>query len=93
MVTECQTIESNRCSILYSTPISQVELLASNQIQLTTSNDTSQIFDTVVVVTTATVTQFIDFEPRLDFIQKYLAIRQVHYDCSTKILLSFNASW
>ncbi|CAF1046519.1 unnamed protein product, partial [Didymodactylos carnosus] len=93
MVTECQTMESNRCSIVYSTPISQVRLLTSNQTQLTTKNGVSQVFDTVTVATTPHVIQLIDFEPRMDFVQKYLALRQVHFDCSTKILLSFNTSW
>ena len=79
MVTECQTIESNRCSIRYSTPISRVKLLTSKKIQLTTNNGLSQLFDTVVVATTATRAQFIDFEPRIDFVEKYLAMRQVHY--------------
>jgi hypothetical protein len=42
MVADCQRIESNRCSIQYSTPISQVQLLPSNRIQLTTNNNVSQ---------------------------------------------------
>ena len=93
MVTDCQTIESSRCSIRYSIPISQVQLLTSNQIQLTTNKGVSYVFDTVVVATTATVAQLIDFEPRINFAEKYLAMRQVQYTCSTKILLSFNVSW
>jgi len=93
MVADCQTIESNRCSIRYSTPISQVQLLSSNQIQLTTNNNVSQVFDTVVVATTATLAQMIDFEPRIHFAQKYSAMRQVDYICATKLFLSCNVSW
>jgi glycine/D-amino acid oxidase-like deaminating enzyme len=93
MVNDCQRIESNRCSIRYAIPINQVQLLASNQIQLTTNNNVSQVFDTVVVATTATIAQLIDFEPRIDFLQKYVAMRQVRYQCATKILLTFNVSW
>jgi glycine/D-amino acid oxidase-like deaminating enzyme len=93
MVADCQRIESNRCSIRYSTPISQVQLLSSNQIQLTTNNNVSQAFDTVVVATTATLAQMIDFEPRIHFAQKYSALRQVYYICATKLFLSFNVSW
>ena len=69
MVADCQRIESNRCSIQYSTPISQVQLLPWNRIQL------------------------IDFEPRINFAQKYLAMRQLYYICATKLFLSFNVSW
>ncbi|CAF1266334.1 unnamed protein product [Rotaria sordida] len=93
MVDDCRAIQSNRCSILYSTPINQVQLLASNEIRLRTNNGTNQIFDTVVVATSPTVAQLFEFEPRRDFIQKYLALRQVHYICSSKILLFFNVSW
>ncbi|CAF1425603.1 unnamed protein product, partial [Didymodactylos carnosus] len=81
MVADCQTIESNRCSIQYSASISQVQLLSSNQIQLTTNNNVSQTFDTIVVKTTATLAQMIDFEPRIHFAQKYSAMRQVYYIC------------
>ncbi|CAF3809166.1 unnamed protein product [Rotaria sp. Silwood1] len=93
MVNDCQIMQSNRCSILYSTPINQVELLPSNQTRLRTNNGMSQIFDAVVVATSPTVSQFFDFEPRRDFIEKYLALRQIHYTCSSKILLFFNTSW
>ncbi|CAF3602232.1 unnamed protein product [Rotaria socialis] len=93
MVDDCQRMQSNRCSITYSTPVSQVQLLASSQVRLTTNNGTSESFDTVVVATPPTVTQFFDFEPRKDFAQKYLALRQVHYICASKMYLFFNVSW
>ena len=93
MVDDCQTIKSNRCSIRYSNHIDQVRLLNSNKVLLTTNTNGSQIFDAVTVATTATVTQLIDFEPRIYFVGKYLAMRQVNYACATKILLSFSVSW
>ncbi len=49
------------------------------------NNDTSQIFDTVVVAATAPVAQFIDFESRLNFSFNAsssltdLPIREVYY--------------
>lgn len=93
MVVDCQAIQSNRCSVRYSTAISQVQLLPSNQIQLTTNSNVRQNFDTLVVATTATLAQMIDFEPRDHFAQKYSAMRQVHYICATKLFLFFNVSW
>ncbi|CAF1032308.1 unnamed protein product [Rotaria sordida] len=93
MVNDCQTMKSNRCSIHISTPVIKVELLPSNRIRLTTNISNNQIFDTVVVATTPTVTHFIEFEPRIDFVQKYLAMRQVNYICASKIYLFFNTSW
>ena len=93
MIDNCQQIESNRCFIRYSKPIKQVQLLNSNKVLLTTNTDDSQIFDTVVVATTANVAQLINFEPRIHFTDKYLAMRQVNYLCATKVLLSFNVSW
>ena len=93
MIADCQTIESNRCSIRYSSLISQVQLLNSNKVLLITSNNVSQLFDTVVVSTTTSVAQLIEFEPRIYFREKYLAMQQVNYLCATKIFLSFNVSW
>jgi glycine/D-amino acid oxidase-like deaminating enzyme len=93
MVEECQEIESNRCSIVYSTPITQIQLYDPNQVRWTTKNGTSHIFNTIIVATTAPAAQLIDFYPRIDFINKYRTLRQVNYVCATKILLSFNVSW
>ncbi|UJR11293.1 hypothetical protein I4U23_015474 [Adineta vaga] len=72
MVNECNTIESNRCSIVYSNPIVRILSNKSNSIQLTTKNNTSQL---------------------IAFIDKYRGLRQLHYDCSSKVLLFFNTSW
>lgn len=93
MVDNCQNIELNRCSISYMTPINKIQLLPSNQSQLTTINGTNEIFDTTVVATPPTVAKFFDFEPKVDFNQKYLALRQVNYICNTKVFLFFNVSW
>lgn len=93
MVNDCQTIESNRCKIVYSTPISRVEIIESDKIQLSSNDGMNQTFDTVVVATSAAVAQFLDFEPRNYFAQKYLALRQAQYTCSSKIFLFFNVSW
>ncbi|CAF3920416.1 unnamed protein product [Rotaria sp. Silwood1] len=93
MVVECQAIESNRCSIVYSTPIAEVQLFESDLVRLTTKNGTSKVFDSVIVATTATAAQLIDFNPRAEFSDKYRVMRQLHYDCATKIVLFFNVSW
>jgi monoamine oxidase/glycine/D-amino acid oxidase-like deaminating enzyme len=93
MISECETIESNRCSIQYSTRITQIQLNNSTQVQWTTQNGTTDTFDKIVVATTASAALLIDFIQRTDFIEKYRAFRQVHYACSTKILLFFNVSW
>jgi glycine/D-amino acid oxidase-like deaminating enzyme len=60
---------------------------------LTTKSGTNTIFDTVIVATTATAANLIDFSPRIDFIDKYRAWRQLNYYCSSKMLLFFNVSW
>ncbi|CAF1007962.1 unnamed protein product [Rotaria sp. Silwood1] len=93
MIDECRAIEFNRCSIMYSTPITEIQLYGSNQVRWMTKNGTSNIFDTVIVATTATAAELIKFEKRINFVDKYRALRQVHYSCSTKILLFFNISW
>ncbi|CAF1285717.1 unnamed protein product [Rotaria sordida] len=93
MVNECQMMESKQCSIIYSTPINKVQLLASDKISVMSKDGVDRIFDEVVVATSAPVTQFIDFQPRTHFIQKYLTLRQTNYICSSKILLTFNTSW
>ncbi|CAF3771139.1 unnamed protein product [Rotaria sordida] len=93
MVDECQMMESKQCSIIYSTPINKVQLLASDKISVMSKDGVDRIFDEVVVATSAPVTQFIDFQPRTHFIQKYLTLRQTNYICSSKILLTFNTSW
>lgn len=93
MVDECQKIKRNRCSIEYSSPINQIQVVNSKQVRLRTRNGKKKTFDSVVVATTATAAQLIDFQPRLDFIDKYRVMRQLNYECATKILLSFNVSW
>lgn len=93
MVDECHKIKGNRCSIIYSSPITQIQVMNSKKIRLRTKNGKKKTFDTVVVATTATAAQLIDFQPRLDFIDKYRVNRQLNYECATKILLSFNVSW
>jgi len=62
---------------------------------LTINNDVNQLFDTVVVATTATVSQLIDFdfEPRMNSSEKSSAMQELMYECAIKILLSFNLSW
>ncbi|CAF4820775.1 unnamed protein product [Rotaria sp. Silwood1] len=93
MVDECKMIDTNRCLITYSTPITQIQLSDSNQARWITKNGTTDLFDTIIVATTATAAELIKFEPRIDFTEKYRALRQLHYSCSTKILLFFNESW
>ena len=74
-------------------PIVEVQLYDSNQVQLKTKNETSYIVDTLIVATTAPAANLIKFEKRIDFVDEYRALRQIHYACSTKILLFFNVSW
>ncbi len=45
------------------------------------------------MATTATLAQLIDFEQRINFAQKYSAMRHVYYICATKLFHSFNVSW
>ncbi|CAF3797349.1 unnamed protein product [Adineta steineri] len=93
MITECQSIDSDRCSIMYSMPVIEVQLNDSNKVQLRTKNETIDIVDTLIVATTAPAANLIKFEKRIDFVDKYRALRQIHYMCSTKVLLNFNVSW
>nr|UKM49429.1 L-amino acid oxidase [Trachinotus ovatus] len=48
--------------------------------------------DVVLVTTTAKAALFIDFDPPLS-IRKMEALRSVHYDSSTKIILTFNETF
>lgn len=49
--------------------------------------------DHVVVATTARAATAIEFKPRSEFAQKYLAMRQLNYDCASKIAHSFKVQW
>jgi glycine/D-amino acid oxidase-like deaminating enzyme len=95
MINECLTIEQGRCSLLLNTEVTQVQLYASEHVRIVSSNSSnnSNLFDSVIVATTATAAQLIDFRKRADFSDKYRVMRQLHYDCSSKILLFFNSSW
>lgn len=93
MIDQCQKIYSNRCSITYSIPTTQIRLTDRNQVQWITKNGTSDIFDSIIIATSAPAAELIAFEPRVNFTEKYRALRQVHFSCSTKILLFFNETW
>ena len=93
MVDECQQMPSNRCSIVYASPVNQVITNRSNPIRLTTRNGSEESFDRIIVATTAKAAELIDFKPRTTFREKYRAFRQIYYVCGMKILLFFNHSW
>ncbi|CAF0790255.1 unnamed protein product [Adineta steineri] len=92
MIDECMKIEGNRCSLLLNTKVTQVQLYAAQTVRITSSSNTD-LFNSVIVATTATASQLINFNTRSNFIDKYRSMRQLHYDCSSKILLFFNSSW
>ncbi|CAF1283605.1 unnamed protein product, partial [Rotaria sordida] len=95
MVNECLAIEQGRCSLLLNSKVTQIQLYASERVRIVSSNNTNNnnLFDSVIVATTAPAAQLIDFDKRSDFTEKYRAMRQVHYDCSSKVILFFNSSW
>ncbi|CAF3396529.1 unnamed protein product, partial [Rotaria sp. Silwood2] len=96
MVAECLAIEQGRCTLLLNTRVTQIQLYSSESIRISYSNNgnhNSTMFDSVIVATTATAAQLIDFDMRANFADKYRVMRQLHYDCASKIILFFNSSW
>ena len=56
---------------LSPTPVSQIRLHSSNQVGLRIKTKMNKTFDTIILATTATAVQLIDFRPRIDSIYKY----------------------
>ncbi|CAF1022356.1 unnamed protein product [Didymodactylos carnosus] len=93
---ECLLIENKRCSIVYNTEITKLQLYdqaTTSSITVTWKANTSEVYDSVIVSTTAKSSQLIEFNEREDFLDKYRSMRQLHYDCASKIILFFNYSW
>ena len=98
---ECLTIPDSRCTITYDSRITSVEL--SNKVphdvgmEYVSSESSTPIptrrYDSVIVATTASAAERIQFHNRDLFRDTYRAFRQVHYDCASKIALFFNKTW
>ncbi|CAF1326986.1 unnamed protein product [Adineta steineri] len=100
LLAACLNVPDNRCSIQYNTRVNSVTLRNSNKADMTYTNPnvtsenlTSILYDHVIVATTATAASIIDFNDRSAFVDSYRAMRQVHYDCASKIALFFKYQW
>ncbi|XP_049924079.1 L-amino-acid oxidase-like [Epinephelus moara] len=81
----------NDCNIVYKSEVTRIS--QSDEGVIVTYRTGPQSFnlsaDVVLVTTTAKAALFIDFDPPLSN-PKRLALRSVHYDSSTKIVLTFS---
>ncbi|CAF1356088.1 unnamed protein product, partial [Didymodactylos carnosus] len=80
---ECLLIENKRCSIVYNTEITKLQLYdqaTTSSITVTWKANTSEVYGSVIVSTTAKSSQLIAFNEREDFLDKYRSMRQLHYD-------------
>ena len=89
---------SKPCQIHYSTSVLSIHQNEDQTVDLTIKNSmnfTKSIkYDRVVVATTAPAARLIHYTPVNEQIQQMSrAFRQLHYDCSSKIVLYFNHSW
>jgi len=89
---------SKPCQINYSTSVLSIHRNEDQTINIKIKdamNRTKVInFDRVVVATTAPAARLIRYTPVDDQVkQMSRALRQLHYDCSSKIVLYFNYSW
>ncbi|CAF5016111.1 unnamed protein product [Rotaria sp. Silwood1] len=94
----CKNVPDNRCKIYTNTRVKGVHYIENPNnssirpwVRLVIGENSTTIrFDSVIVSTTARAASLIEFEPRSLFIDKYRALRQLHYDCATKIAHSFS---
>ncbi|CAF3325342.1 unnamed protein product [Rotaria sp. Silwood2] len=99
LVRSCQAVPDGRCSIHLSTRVTAIELgngsatVTYGSSFTTLSQNASETFDHVVIATTATAASLLDLKPRRRFIDTYYALRQLHYDCASKIGLYFTRQW
>ena len=89
---------SKPCQIQYSTRVLSIHRHENRTVTIETKdlhNEIEQIqFDQVVVATSAPAARFIRHTPINEQTQrKSWALRQLHYDCASKIVLYFNHSW
>ncbi|CAM4777985.1 unnamed protein product [Rotaria magnacalcarata] len=91
----CQTVPGGRCSLYLNRPITSVLYSSSSHTGTLESNGVTipGNFTDIVVATTARAANAIDFRPRIKFITKYQALRQLNYDCASKIAHSFSVRW
>ncbi|CAF3304755.1 unnamed protein product [Rotaria sp. Silwood2] len=97
----CLVVPNNRCSIVFDARVSNVTYASTEtpkNVQLTWRDSSfnqniSKKYDSLIVATTATAANMIEFTPRRLFVDKYRTMRQVHYDCASKIALFFKEPW
>ena len=96
----CNEIPGGRCSIHTGIPVKEVHYVEDpknprhSSVRLVIgANSTSIVFDSVIISTTARAASLMTFEPRALFVEKYRAMRQLHYDCATKIAHSFSRAF
>ncbi|CAM4795595.1 unnamed protein product [Rotaria magnacalcarata] len=89
---------SESCQINYSTPVLAIHRNEDRTINITIKNKmniTNTLkFDYAVVATTAPAARLIHYTPVNEQVQSMSrALRQLHYDCASKVVLYFNRSW
>lgn len=86
------------CHIEYSTSVLAIHRNDNRTVHVTVKdhlNETRQLhYDRVVVATTAPAARLIRYTPVDDQVHRMSrAMRKLHYDCASKIVLYFNRSW
>lgn len=100
LLAECLGMSNNRCSIHYKARVTGVTLRNEGKAYITyidqntpTQNVTSEDYDHIIIATTAVAANIIDFNDRSAFNDFYRALRQITYDCASRIALFFNYQW
>lgn len=86
------------CQVNYSTAVLAIHQNGDQTVNVTSKDATNltrvSTFDHVIVATTAPAARLIRVTPVDDQMRRMSrALRQLHYDCSSKIVLYFNYSW
>ncbi|CAF2565440.1 unnamed protein product [Rotaria sp. Silwood2] len=89
---------SEPCQINYSTSVLAIHRNEDKTINITIKNSMNitniMKFNRVVVATTAPAARFIHYTPIDEQVKRMSrALRQLHYDCASKLVLYFNRSW
>jgi predicted NAD/FAD-dependent oxidoreductase len=89
---------SKPCDINYSTIVLSIHRNENQTVNIITKDAMNRTritnFDRVVVATTAPAARLIRYTPVDNQVKEMSrALRQLHYDCSSKIVLYFNYSW
>jgi monoamine oxidase len=53
----------------------------------------AETYNQVILATTAAALRTMDLQPALAFVHKRTALRQLHYDCASKVVLNFAQQW